>query len=116
MIHIQLKRAYEKPSLDDGIRILVDRLWPRGLTKKAAAVDKWAKEVAPSTQLRKWFAHDPEHWREFRRRYTAELQEHAEKLEEVRRLARENQITLVYGARDEVRNGAAVLREVLIGK
>lgn len=115
-IHIQIKRAYEKPLLDDGIRILVDRLWPRGLTKKAAGVDKWAKEIAPSTQLRKWFAHDPKHWKEFRRRYTAELQEKSEKLEEIRRLARENPITLVYGARDEVHNGAVVLRELLIRK
>ena len=65
-IHVQVKRVYEKPSLDDGVRILVDRLWPRGLTKKAAPVDRWAKEIAPSTELRKWFAHDPKHWMEFR--------------------------------------------------
>ncbi|MDR6306611.1 uncharacterized protein YeaO (DUF488 family) [Nitrobacter vulgaris] len=115
-IHVQVKRIYENPSLDDGIRILVDRLWPRGLTKKAAAVDRWAKEIAPSTPLRKWFAHDPERWIEFRRRYTAELQEKSEMLGEIRRLARENPITLVYAARDEVHNGATVLREVLIGK
>jgi len=115
-IHIQIKRAYEIPSLDDGIRILVDRLWPRGLTKRAAGIDQWAKETAPSTQLRKLFAHDPERWKEFRRRYTAELQQHFEKLEEIRQLARENPITLVYGARDELHNGAVVLRDVLIRK
>lgn len=109
-----MKRAYEKPSFDDGVRILVDRLWPRGLTKKAAAIDRWAKEIAPSTELRKWSAHDPERWHEFRKRYIAELQEHAEEVEDVRRLARENPITLVYGARDKVHNGAIVLREILI--
>ena len=115
-IHVQVKRAYEKPWLDDGIRILVDRLWPRGLTKKAAAVDRWAKEVAPSTQLLTWFAHSPEGWMEFRRRHTAGLQEKSEMLGEIRGLARENPITLVYAARDEAHNGAVVLREVLIGK
>lgn len=93
----------------------MDRLWPRGLTKKAAAVDRWAKEIAPSTELRKWFAHDPERWMEFRWRYTAELQEKSEMLGEIRRLARENPITLVYAARDEVHNGATVLRGA-IGK
>ena len=77
-------------------------------SKKAAGIDQWAKEIAPSTQLRKWFAHDPERWREFRRRYTAELEERSEKLEEIRRLACENPITLVYGARDEVHNDAVV--------
>ncbi len=115
-IHIQIKRAYEKPSLDDGIRILVDRLWPRGLSKKVAGIDQWAKEIAPSTELRKWFAHDPARWNEFRRRYTAELREHTKTLQEIRRLASQDPITLVYGARDEVHNDAVVLRDVLIRK
>ena len=116
MIHIQLKRAYEKPSMDDGIRILVDRLWPRGVSKKAAAIDQWCKEIAPSTELRKWFAHDPDRWREFRRRYTAELREHAAEVQAIRDHARRGPITLVYAARDEVHNGAVVLRDVLIPK
>jgi uncharacterized protein YeaO (DUF488 family) len=114
--NIQIKRAYEKPSQGDGIRILVDRLWPRGLSKKAAAIDQWAKEIAPSTELRKWFAHDPARWKEFNQRYKAELQGHAEKLEEIRGLAYRNPITLVYGARDEMHNGAIVLRDVLTHK
>lgn len=112
-LHIQIKRAYEKPSLDDGIRILVDRLWPRGLSKKSAGIDQWAKEIAPSTELRKWFSHDPARWKEFNRRYKAELQGQAEKLEDIRRLARREPITLVYGARDELHNDAIVLRDIL---
>lgn len=93
----------------------MDRLWPRGVSKKAAAIDQWRKEIAPSTELRKWFAHDPARWKEFRRRYTAELREHAEELRELRSLAGRSQITLVYAARDELHNGALVLRDVLIG-
>ena len=115
-IHIQLKRAYEKPLLEDGTRILVDRLWPRGLSKKAAAIDHWYKEIAPSTELRKWFSHDPDRWEEFRRRYTVELREHPEKLRELRGLAMRHPITLVYSARDELHNDAVVLRDVLTRK
>ena len=111
--NIQLKRAYEKPTPEDGTRILVDRLWPRGLSKKKAGIAQWLKTIAPSTELRKWFAHDPGRWKEFRRRYTAELQDHAEELDEIRRLARRNRITLVYAARDELHNEAVVLRDVL---
>src|SRR6185437_11539660 len=113
---IQLKRAYEKPRPDDGIRILVDRLWPRGLSKKKAGIDQWLKNIAPSTDLRKWFAHDPARWDEFRKRYITELRHHAEELEEIRRLARANRITLVYAARDELRNEAVVLLDVLARK
>jgi uncharacterized protein YeaO (DUF488 family) len=94
----------------------VDRLWPRGLSKKAAAIDQWRKEIAPSTKLRKWFAHDPDRWKEFRRRYTVELREHAEELRELRSMAGRSPITLVYAARDELHNDAVVLRDVLIGK
>jgi uncharacterized protein YeaO (DUF488 family) len=111
--NIQLKRAYEKPTPEDGTRILVDRLWPRGLSKKKAAIDQWFKEIAPSTELRKWFAHDPARWQEFRRRYVAELQDHADELGEIRRRARTNRITLVYAARDELHNEAVVLRDIL---
>ena len=113
---IQLKRAYQKSTPEDGTRILVDRLWPRGLSKKKASIDKWLKEIAPSTELRKWFAHDPARWEEFRQHYIAELQDHADELDEIRRLARTNRITLVYAARDELHNEAVVLRHILTRK
>jgi uncharacterized protein YeaO (DUF488 family) len=114
--HIRLKRAYEPPSRADGVRILVDRLWPRGVSKDDAALDDWMKDVAPSAALRKWFAHDPERWPEFRRRYRAELKEHPEDLARLRDLARKKTVTLVYGARDEEHNDAVVLRDVLLGR
>jgi uncharacterized protein YeaO (DUF488 family) len=110
---IKLKRAYEKPGELDGTRILVDRLWPRGLTKVKAAIDLWLKEIAPSTGLRKWFAHDPKKWTSFRTRYRTELKEHPEQLSLIRRKAREGAVTLIYGARDEEHNEAVVLKEVL---
>jgi uncharacterized protein YeaO (DUF488 family) len=112
--HIKLKRAYEPAGPDDGTRILVDRLWPRGLSKAEAAVDRWLKEIAPSTELRQWFGHDPARWPEFRRRYTEELRQHAAVLDEVRALAREDTVTLVYGARDETHNDAVALKDVLL--
>jgi uncharacterized protein YeaO (DUF488 family) len=112
--NFNLKRVYEELAPDDGVRILVDRLWPRGLSKKKAGLDHWLKEIAPSTELRKWFAHDPHRWTEFRRRYTAELQDHTAALDEIRRLARTGGATLVYAARDELHNAAVVLRDVLI--
>lgn len=111
---IKLKRAYEPPAREDGRRILVDRVWPRGIRKEAAAVDQWLKDVAPSTALRKWFGHDPERWAEFRRRYRAELEKHPEALAELRRLAQDGTLTLVYGARDPLHNQAVVLRELLL--
>jgi uncharacterized protein YeaO (DUF488 family) len=111
---IKLKRAYEEAAIDDGVRILVDRLWPRGRKKEDAAIDHWFKDIAPSTDLRKWFAHDPERWNEFRRRYSAELRHKAERLEELRALARRGPITLVYSAHDELHNDAVVLRDVLL--
>jgi uncharacterized protein YeaO (DUF488 family) len=110
---IKLKRAYEEPSAQDGTRILVDRLWPRGLKKQEARINHWFKEIAPSPELRKWFAHDPARWSDFRRRYTAELRRHSEQIEQLRKLARRGTITLVYGARDEEHNDAVVLRDVL---
>jgi len=112
--HIRLKRAYEKPSPEDGTRILVDRLWPRGLKKESVAIDHWFKDIAPSTELRKWFGHDPTRWEEFHRRYAAELEEHGEQLDEIRKLAKLGPVTLVYAAHDETHNDAVVLRDVLI--
>jgi uncharacterized protein YeaO (DUF488 family) len=111
-----LKRAYEKPSREDGTRILVDRLWPRGLKKEAARIDHWIKEIAPSTTLRKWFGHDPDRWSEFRRRYKSELRRHGEELKQIRKLAREGPVTLVYSARDELHNNAVVIRAALLAR
>jgi len=113
---VRLKRAYDRPNVDDGPRILVDRLWPRGLSKTAAAIDEWARELAPSTGLRKWFGHDPDRWEGFRRRYARELRGHAEDLARLRSLARNRPITLVYAARDKVHNDAVVLRDIVLGR
>lgn len=112
--NIRLKRAYERSSAADGVRILVDRLWPRGLRKEAAALDQWAKDVAPSAQLRQWFGHDPRRWPAFGRRYAAELRRQPQTLAALRSLARKGPITLVYSARDEAHNDAVVLRRVLL--
>jgi len=111
---VRLKRAYEGPAADDGIRVLVDRLWPRGVKTTEAAIDHWMKELAPSTELRKWFGHDPARWEEFRRRYAAEIQEHRNELDRMRGLMREGTVTLVYSAHDETHNDAVVLREILL--
>jgi uncharacterized protein YeaO (DUF488 family) len=110
---IQLKRAYETPSPTDGERVLVERLWPRGLTKRKAAVDLWLKEVAPSPELRKWFAHDPAKWKQFERRYWNELRREKEPVALLRRKAKHGTVTLVYAARDEEHNGALALKEFL---
>ena len=110
---IRIKRAYEPAAPADGIRILVDRLWPRGVSKAALAIERWVKEIAPSDTLRRWFGHDPERWDEFRRRYAAELAKQAAPLDELRSLARERRLTLVYAARDDSHNDAVVLRDVL---
>lgn len=114
--HLKLKRAYEPVSPDDGLRILVDRLWPRGISKEGAALDDWVKDIAPSTELRKWFGHDPERWTEFQRRYRAELKEHADALQSIRAKAKTHIVTLVYSAHDEKHNDAVVLRDVLLNK
>ena len=92
----------------------MDRLWPRGLRKSEAAIDRWLKEVAPSTELRRWFGHDPNKWQEFRRRYRAELSSNAALLNELRAMAKKERLTLVYAARDELHNEAVMLRDVLI--
>jgi len=112
--NVRLKRAYEKPSADDGMRILIDRLWPRGLRKAEARVDRWMKELAPSTALRRWFGHDPARWTEFCRRYAQEVRSHAEAMQQLRRLARSHPITLIYSARDEKHNDAVALRTFLL--
>ena len=112
--NVRLKRAYEPAAADDGTRVLVDRLWPRGVTKKAAAIDLWAKELAPSTELRKWFGHDPARWDEFRERFTKELHQQAAQLDELRTVARQGPLTLVYAAHDEAHNDAVVLRGLLL--
>jgi uncharacterized protein YeaO (DUF488 family) len=112
--NIRLKRAYEKPTASDGLRILVDRLWPRGLKKVAAAIDEWNKRIAPTPALRTWFGHDPERWTEFSRRYTGELRERADELARLRTLARKGPITLVYAAHDEAHTHALVLRKALL--
>ena len=110
---IKLKRAYDEPAARDGFRVLVDRLWPRGVTKEKAAVDLWLKEVAPSPELRKWFGHDPARWKGFQQRYRAELKTHPEALGLLRQKASKGTVTLVYGARDEEHNGAQVLKGML---
>lgn len=112
--NIKLKRAYAKPSPDDGARILVDRLWPRGVRKSEAAIAHWVKGLAPSTGLRKWFGHDPARWQEFRGRYAREVRQHHEELEQLAELARRSPITLVYAAHDELHNDAVVLQEILL--
>jgi uncharacterized protein YeaO (DUF488 family) len=112
--HLRLKRAYEPAAPEDGMRILVDRLWPRGISKEKASLDEWEKEIAPSTELRQWFGHDPERWTEFQRRYRAELRKHADILDHIRELAKKQTVTLVYGAHDEMHNDAVVLRDVLV--
>jgi uncharacterized protein YeaO (DUF488 family) len=110
---IRLKRAYAEPASSDGYRVLIDRLWPRGVSKRDAELDEWARELAPSAELRRWFGHEPERFDEFRERYADELAAHDEKLRELRGHARKGRLTLVYGARDEEHNDAVVLAELL---
>lgn len=112
--NVRLKRVYESPSADDGMRVLIDRLWPRGVKKTDAAIDHWMRELAPSTELRKWFGHDPVRWEDFRRRYIAELRKNGEELSRLRDMAQEGVVTLVYAARDEAHNDAVVLKEILL--
>jgi len=112
---IQLKRAYDKPAATDGFRVLVDRLWPRGVTKEKLKADLWLKSIAPSTKLRKWFGHDPEKWDEFRRRYFKELDSHPEEIQLLREKVRKSKLTLVYGAKEERFNDAEAIKEYLEG-
>lgn len=112
--HLRLKRAYEPVSPDDGVRVLVDRLWPRGLRRADAAIDRWMKDIAPSTELRRWFGHDAERWLTFHWRYSRELLERTTAIDELRELARNGTVTLVFAAHDEEHNDAVVLRDVLL--
>jgi len=114
-MNIKIKRVYEKPVKDDGSRILVDRLWPRGLTKEKASVDLWLKEIAPSTELRKWFGHDPDKWDRFRARYKTEIRHNNDLIKILTDKAKEQTITLIYAARDEKHNEALVLKQFLEG-
>ncbi|MEN6592639.1 MAG: DUF488 domain-containing protein, partial [Methanobacterium sp.] len=111
---IKIKRAYQPPEEEDGFRILVDRLWPRGVSKDKAKLDLWLKEVAPSDELRKWFGHDPEKWSEFQKRYSAELKDKKSFLSKIKDLEKEKgTVTLIYSAKDEEHNDAVVLRDKL---
>ncbi|MCI4677424.1 DUF488 family protein [Rhodoblastus acidophilus] len=110
---LRLKRAYDPPSSEDGVRILVDRLWPRGLRKDEAAIDLWLKELAPSDELRRWFGHDPNRWDEFRRCYLDELSQRSDLVKDLRERVRERRHTLIFAARDELHNQAVVLRDLL---
>lgn len=114
--NIRLKRAYEPAARDDGTRVLVDRLWPRGVSKVDAALDHWMKELAPTTALRKWFGHDAARWEEFSRRYANEVRKHPEQFAQLRGWAGVGPVTLVYAARDEAHNEAVVLRAMLLGR
>lgn len=114
MTAVHIKRIYEPASPDDGRRLLVDRLWPRGVSKARADLDAWLRDVAPSTELRKWFGHDPARWDEFVRRYRAELAANPAALQPLLDAARRGPVTLLYAARDEVHNEAVVLRDVLL--
>ena len=114
--NVKLKRAYEPAAAADGTRILVDRLWPRGVSKSRIALDQWMKDIAPSSGLREWFGHDPDRWAEFRGRYAKELRGNAELLRQLQALAREGPITLVYSAHDEVHNDAVVIRDLILGR
>ena len=113
MARILIKRIYDAPDQSDGVRVLVDRLWPRGVTKKAAALDFWMKELAPSTELRKWFSHDPAKWKQFQQRYRKELEKQKESVALLCRKSRQGTLTLVYAARDEEHNAALALKAVL---
>jgi len=115
-LDIRRKRAYDPPAVSDGYRVLIDRLWPRGVPKTDAEIDEWARELAPTTELRRWFGHDPKKWPEFQRRYKRELRERGDLLRKIATLASRRRVTLVFGARDEVHNDAVVLASVLRGR
>jgi uncharacterized protein YeaO (DUF488 family) len=110
---VKVKRVYDQPAKSDGLRVLVDRIWPRGLKKSEARIDEWLKEIAPSTSLRKWFKHDPNRWEQFKKKYTAELAEHREEVDKLAREARRRRVTLVFGAKDTAHNNALALKEYI---
>jgi uncharacterized protein YeaO (DUF488 family) len=111
---IRIKRIYEAPAKEDGYRLLVDRLWPRGVKKADAHIDEWDKAIGPSTELRKWFNHEPPKYAEFKKRYAKELHAVPEELDRIRALARTQRVTLLFGAKDEEHNQAVVMKEVLL--
>jgi uncharacterized protein YeaO (DUF488 family) len=113
MVSVRTKRVYDPVAVDDGYRVLIDRLWPRGLSKERASLDEWARELAPSDELRRWFDHRPERFDRFRRRYTDELRDHADRISDLRRRARSGTVTIVFAARDAERSNAAVLAPIL---
>jgi uncharacterized protein YeaO (DUF488 family) len=110
---IKVKRIYEAASKEDGFRVLVDRLWPRGVSKEKAKIDLWLKDVAPSDVLRKWFGHQDERWEEFKKRYLKELKDKKELVEQLKTIDKKGAVTLLYAAKDEVRNNAVILKELL---
>ncbi|HOI12415.1 MAG TPA: DUF488 domain-containing protein [Methanoculleus sp.] len=110
---IRTKRIYEEPSEDDGLRVLVDRLWPRGVSKAEAKIDRWEKDLAPTNELRKWFGHDPAKWEEFLQRYQAELEDKKETLALLRQEASDGTVTLLYAAKDETHNNAVALKRYI---
>ena len=112
-MQISTKRAYEKPGKQDGMRVLVDRIWPRGIGKDEAHIDRWLKDVAPTNELRKWFNHEPQKWKEFKNKYFQELEGKSEALEELLEMVHGGRITLVYGAKDQQHNNAIALKEYL---
>jgi len=110
---IKIKRIYDPPAEDDGFRILVDRLWPRGLTKEKAKVDLWLKEIAPSDQLRKWYAHDPKKWAEFKKKYSKELGQKIDLIDQIIKKTKEGDLTLLFSSKEEKLNNAVALREYI---
>jgi uncharacterized protein YeaO (DUF488 family) len=113
--NVKLKRVYDEPAAADGVRILVDRLWPRGVKKQTAAIDLWVKDLAPSTELRKWFGHETARWTEFERRYAVEVRQHVDLLDVIRKLAQRGIVTLIYAARDQEHNEAVIIRDMVVG-
>ncbi|MBS1910874.1 MAG: DUF488 domain-containing protein [Bacteroidetes bacterium] len=113
-MNIHTKRVYDPPATEDGTRVLVDRVWPRGMTKEHAHADVWLKDAAPSTPLRTWFNHDPDKWKEFKRRYAVELDDNGDVVEHLLALAAHGRVTLLYSARDTEHNQAVALREYLL--
>jgi uncharacterized protein YeaO (DUF488 family) len=115
-VKIDLKRVYEEPAQSDGVRILVDRLWPRGLTKEAAKIDYWAKGVSPSNELRRWYGHDPDKWPEFRRRYFSELDQNPDAVAELRQHLKGQRVTFLYSSKEDRLNNAVALKDYLDNK
>jgi len=112
-VGVKVKRVYDEPANSDGLRVLVDRLWPRGVKKSEARIDEWLKEIAPSTALRKWSKHDPGRWEQFKKKYIAELEKHREEVDTLAREARRRSVTLLFGAKDSVHNNALALKEYI---